>query len=331
MRFFGIWELGSKGRSVLGLVVRVVVSGALLTILAYSVDLREVSRELASIQPVFLVFALLIEIGLTAVATIRWQLVLGSLDVWVGFPAALRNLWVGIFFNQTLPSAIGGDALRMYEARRLGISLRVSISSVLVDRLMGLAAVVVLVVLGQPFYFAVVPDQRMAWGLAAVAVAGVAGFAVLLAFPSVRPLWLRGRLWDMIAALADDFRALVRRPRHAVAALSLSILMQIGTGCLIWILAAALGISLPVWIVILMMMPIVLFTMLPISIAGWGTREGAFVVGFGILGVAAPEALALSVLYGIFLIVFSLPGGALWLVIKRSAAVQEAGRTGASP
>jgi len=55
----------------------------------------------------------------------------------------------------------------------------------------------------------------------------------------------------------------------------------------------------------------------PISIAGWGVREGIMVVGFGYLGVASEASLALSILYGLSILVVALPGGIIWM-FKRS-------------
>ncbi len=52
---------------------------------------------------------------------------------------------------------------------------------------------------------------------------------------------------------------------------------------------------------------------LPISIAGWGVRESFFVAAYGSVGVAAPPAVAVSVIFGLLVIVSSLPGGVLWL------------------
>jgi hypothetical protein len=97
----------------------------------------------------------------------------------------------------------------------------------------------------------------------------------------------------------------------------MAVVMQFGGSVLVWVLAKALAIAIAPGEVLLLMLPVTLFIMLPISIAGWGTREGAFVVAFGLLDVAAPQALGLSVLYGLLIAAFALPGGAIWLLAKR--------------
>ena len=69
------------------------------------------------------------------------------------------------------------------------------------------------------------------------------------------------------------------------------------------------------WTGVVIVMPLVtLIMVIPISIAGWGIREGAMVVGLGYLGVIPESALALSVLYGLLLLTIALPGGLIWLV-----------------
>jgi hypothetical protein len=64
----------------------------------------------------------------------------------------------------------------------------------------------------------------------------------------------------------------------------------------------------------LILVPLILVvSMIPISFAGWGIREGAMVVGLGFVGVASADALAISVAFGLAQIAIGLPGGAFWL------------------
>jgi hypothetical protein len=59
--------------------------------------------------------------------------------------------------------------------------------------------------------------------------------------------------------------------------------------------------------------------MVPISVAGWGIREGAMIVAFGFVGVPEADALVVSILFGLTLIAAGAPGGVLWLSEGRSA------------
>jgi hypothetical protein len=98
-----------------------------------------------------------------------------------------------------------------------------------------------------------------------------------------------------------------------------------------WLAARALALDVSLLDCLLLIPPIVMLTMLPISIAGWGVRESAMVVGFGFLGVAAPDALALSVAFGLVQIAVGLPGGAVWLAQRRPVEIVPEGGRRAGP
>ena len=90
-------------------------------------------------------------------------------------------------------------------------------------------------------------------------------------------------------------------------------------------LALALGINITLLDCLVLVPPVMLVTTLPISIAGWGVREGAMVAAFGFVGVPAQESLLLSLLFGVLGIVVALPGGLIWLAGggKRAEVVGE--------
>jgi uncharacterized membrane protein YbhN (UPF0104 family) len=64
--------------------------------------------------------------------------------------------------------------------------------------------------------------------------------------------------------------------------------------------------------------PVLFLSMMPVSFAGWGVREGAMVAALSAVGVPAHQSLAMSIAYGLVNVVASLPGGVLWLVSRRS-------------
>ena len=79
------------------------------------------------------------------------------------------------------------------------------------------------------------------------------------------------------------------------------------------ILSEGLGLEIS-WLGIVLVVPLAtLFMLIPISIAGWGVREGVMIVGLGYLNVLPEQALALSILYGLLMLITALPGGIIWL------------------
>ena len=63
--------------------------------------------------------------------------------------------------------------------------------------------------------------------------------------------------------------------------------------------------------------PVILVSVLPISMAGWGVREGAMITALGFAGVGSTDALVLSIAFGLVILTLSLPGGVLWLIRSR--------------
>ena len=82
----------------------------------------------------------------------------------------------------------------------------------------------------------------------------------------------------------------------------------------VYLLAIGMGLTVT-WMNLLLIIPLVIFFIaLPISIAGWGIREGVMVLGLGYLGVSSEEALALSIVFGLSTLIVSIPGSAIWLL-----------------
>jgi uncharacterized membrane protein YbhN (UPF0104 family) len=112
-----------------------------------------------------------------------------------------------------------------------------------------------------------------------------------------------------VAALA---RSVIFDVRHALPAILLSVLSFVGFALIVYVLARAMQLDVTVLDCILLVPPVILVTVVPISIAGWGVREGAMVVAFGFIDVPASAAFAVSVLFGLTVAAASLPGSVLW-------------------
>jgi glycosyltransferase 2 family protein len=251
--------------------------------------------------------------ALSLPATLRWQAVLRALGRRLAFLHGLRLVLVGLFFNQVLPSNVGGDAVRIWQVRRDGVDLRTAIDSVVIDRLMALGILFLIIAVSLPALFAIVPGPVARTAIVLLAGGGLVGY-VLFAFLNRLPAaFFRWRATKAIAALSADFRTTVSSPRYGAMALALSLLIQIVSALSVFVLAASLEYRVSLIDCIILMPPVILATAIPISIAGWGVREGAMVVAFGYAGLSVHDALALSVLFGAAMVCASLPGGLVWI------------------
>ena len=105
------------------------------------------------------------------------------LDTVLDYWPIMRIYFIGVFFNQTLPSTVGGDAFRVWLSSRLGVGLGKAVSGVLLDRLSGLLIILMVIVVTLPALFSLVPDTVARWSLVLVVGIGLAGYAVVLFVP----------------------------------------------------------------------------------------------------------------------------------------------------
>jgi len=237
-------------------------------------------------------------------------------------------VFVGVFFNELLPTGVGGDAVRAWRCSKLGIGLGTAIRSILLDRAWGYTVLVVLYIAILPGLLHVLPQARERVGVVAVLVAALAALLVLVSLDYLpRPL-LRLRVIAPLAELTREGRHQLMHPGRCAAVLGLSVL-TIALAILAYkLIGDGIGsrISLGVWAMVVP--PVTFIQLLPVSLAGWGVREAALVVALGSFGIPAEAALAISILMGLCLILTSLPGGLIWIAgwdIARSRLSPTAG------
>ncbi|MBF0373739.1 MAG: flippase-like domain-containing protein [Alphaproteobacteria bacterium] len=300
-------------------------SGVLIWYLIGKVDLDEAWRRGSAIQADWLAVSVGLMLAQIALATWRWHSVMRAIDAVLDFRQTLRILYMGTFFNLALPSSIGGDALRVWKARRAGLTLPAALNSVMLERVATLFGLVLLVAVTQPLLLSRLDDVPGAWVFPILTLMGLAGIGVLMVLDQLPEGFRRWRVMRGLAQLAGDTRRLFLTPRHAVITLGLAVLGHANLALVVYALAVGLGIEVSVVDCLVLVPPVILLTMLPISVAGWGVREGAMVAAFGFVGVPAASALALSILYGLVVIVTGLPGGVIWLLdADRGAPPEEA-------
>ncbi len=251
--------------------------------------------------------------ALSLPATLRWQTVLRALGRGLAFLHGLRLVLVGLFFNQVLPSNVGGDAVRIWQVRRDGVDLRTAINSVVIDRLMALGVLFLIIAVSLPALFAIVPGPVARTAIVLLAGGGLVGYVLFAFLDRLPDFFFRWRATKAIAALSTDFRTAISSPRYGAMALALSLFIQLVSALSVFVLAASLEYRVSLLDCVILMPPVILATAIPISIAGWGVREGAMVVAFGYAGLSPHDALALSVLFGAAMVCASLPGGLVWI------------------
>ncbi|MHB1294780.1 MAG: lysylphosphatidylglycerol synthase transmembrane domain-containing protein [Anaerolineae bacterium] len=297
--------------------LKVAVTLGLLVVVVLTVDLRSVVQVLALARwGDFAVALLLYQLGLV-VRAYRWQALLEARGAHVPLLTLLDLYYVGTFFNNFLPSGFGGDVVKMYELARHGADGETAVSTVLADRVIGLVVLLGMALVALPFTWRLVPGSVILALLALIVgtvvaltlflnrrlVEGVARrvalFGKVLAHPKVSAFYASCRSYDR--------RSLLRSSLASLLFNVLLILTQVG-------LARAAGVSLGIGYFFLFVPIISSVLMLPISISGFGVREGAYVVLFGQAGVPADQAVAISLLFYGANLLTGVVGGVLYIL-----------------
>jgi uncharacterized membrane protein YbhN (UPF0104 family) len=303
-------------------VLRIVVSVGLLTWLFFQIDVRNLIDRLSQANILWVLAAFLVNSVGNLFGAWRWQLLLRSQGRQISLPYLYGSYLVGLFFNNFLPSTIGGDVVRATSTKkRGGGTLTENLTVVLVERLIGLLATLSLGGVAALTGAASRLDPRITWALGGALIVSMAGFYLAIS-SHVRHVVLRH-----LDRLPIQF--LRRTLGKMLAAFEL---LSLGFQFLLivhfWVIQFAFGESVP-FLTFVVVVPLVFCVMLlPLGINGLGTREFAFVWFLTRGGMDEASALALSLASYAIAVGQGLLGGAVHLTREiRSPKEKRGGET----
>lgn len=283
-----------------------------LLLLAVVVALAGPQRIVAVLRganPGWLALGLVANVVANIVSALRWRELSRWLDLRVPRAWAVVAYFRGVAVNALMPGAVvGGDMLRAWSLQRLGYPALESGFSVLLDRSSGLWMLFVIGFLALAWgadgaiMAALVGRWHVldGWPLASIATTiAIAALLLPLLVLLVLPLWLPRHASPRLLRLR---RALRRghMGRQYLVQVALSTIVQLLSIVSLVCAARALQVELPFWVIAACAVPIFVMATLPVSFGGWGTREAASAVTLGAFGVAAPMAVTISMIYGVY-------------------------------
>lgn len=313
----------SKARNRILNLLKIAVSLGVLAVFLSQIDLEEVLQLLGKMEWLPFLAALFLFLSGSLVRAYRWGVLVWALDVQVSWWRLVVLYFVGTFFNQFLPTGVGGDAVKMYELSRDEQKAAAAISSVLVDRFLGLFvlfAIALLALVGG--YRIVAPELRILIGV--VFVTCLVAVALVLQRTWIEAWGRRlglGQILGRVRILQELYRSLhlygtAALLRATAASVVWNLILILGY----YLLGLAVGIDLSPWYYFLFV-PIISALLLVPSIGGLGVREGGTVVLFSQV-VDENQAGALALAYLITLWINALLGAGLYIV----QGIQEARR-----
>lgn len=306
-------------------VFRWCVTLLLLGIVFVFVDIDRLAQRLAMVPPTIVLAVLVVSLIQIALSAWRWRYTANRLGVAMGFGFAFREYYLAGFLNQVLPGGVMGDVNRAWRHSRSAKRLQqlAIVHAVVLERLSGQLVLVpvVLIAVSGLWWTGQLNSQFSDAGVSL----NLVGYWLIL--PALAVL---GVLLVSMTGFGARFRRYVRRLRGDVRRAFLgwrNALVQVGTSVLVFLTYMAVFVLMATgmglladgtpWLVLVALCPLLLLAMVvPVTVSGWGVREGVAAILWPLAGLPAEQGVALSVGYGAAVFLVSLPG-ALALLFRR--------------
>lgn len=303
-------------KAVLHMALRMLVTGACLWLLSRSVDVQQLLALLQRVQLGWIVVAVVVFWLAQVASSLRCAYIARQLGGALDLSTSLKAHFVGLWFNQVLPTSLGGDVVKMAILQKplgLGLAVRAGV----LDRVSGLVFLMAAVGLTLPLYRGLL-DASHWLGIVVL----VAGFFVALVAAVLLAHMVIAR-WQLPPWLATLFQLLkdiwaFRSGQPLWEQVWTSAIVHANGIASYTLISLALGLPTP-WLHYMLIVPLVfLVALMPVSLAGWGVREVGAVWLFGLVAIPREQALAISVCYGLMLVLAALPGLVVFLGSKRA-------------
>ncbi len=306
--------------------LKVLVSVLLLGYLVYLAEPMKIVQVLGQVWYNSRMVYLFLAIGIYLLATItyasRWQILVKGHGLPVTWLDLFRFYLIGLFFNNFLPTSIGGDVFRIYHLIEKSGDRTAGFTSVLTERLLGIASTLVLTLLALFMLTRLFDDNRLIYTACGLLIFIITFFILVfndhflrLAEQLVKPIKLM-RLGERIMKFFKAIRFYYNTKSIYLKILSISILGQVLIIIMTYVLSLAIGLQIPLDYMFLVVPISFLVTMLP-SINGIGFREGGYVILLGKIGIGNAEAISLSFLSILIPMIVSMSGGILFMLNKQ--------------
>lgn len=292
--------------------IRLLFSLIMITAFIYIADLDKIGNYLKSLSPLS-IFLIFLSILLSVIISgLKWHALLPADRL--SIITATRIFNIGLFFNNFLPSSIGGDGMRIYLLNKEGIRKSISASSVILDRLLASLSLAGLGFLSSIFaaHFNVIAFSMFA---ALFVIVAIMIFLILKGwipgFINKRENIFRNKLLALVDA-ASNYR---NNKSVIIRNLVLGTIFQIFVALVIGAIFLGLNFEVPGFIdLIYISTSTSVLAMIPLGINGYGLREGAYIYLLQAYGYNISQALSISVTFAVMVTLFSFLGGLDYLL-----------------
>lgn len=299
--------------------VRVLVTGAILFALFKLVPYKKLIVVYQDSKKFYLLLGFAIFVLGQIISIFRWRFLLFSLGINISVKEAFCSSFCGLFLNLFFPSFVAGDVFRSFSiSYRYGDAGKVA-SSVLMDRFSGGIALTLVSLLAFIAGRNIIPGEEVA--VALFALCGIAGFSTLIIFSKSFFLFFmkvfkrNSSLRKRLVSFHDKLYFFKNNPKVFIKSLFFSFPVQILMVLGFFVVSLAFSVEISI-VYFLIVVPIIsAIALIPITIAGAGTREASVVYFFSLVGIEKSVGLGISLLNLIFLISMSIMGGIFYVSV----------------
>ena len=305
--------------------LRVLVSFALIFYVFYKAGLTELIETLKCVDFFFLGLAFAITPVLIFLSSWKWQILLSAQGIKVSLSRLFALYLVGIFFNNVMPSSVGGDIIRAYELGKYTHKKAESMASIFMERFTGLTVLIFIALIAFLVQVRSFGDARLTIVMGIVVVGYVSAFPLILdqriiAFihKKVRVRILK-KLMDKLLKVQSAIMDYKGKNRALGIAMIISFFFYIAAVVNVYLGCLAFGVHIPLSKLFIGVPIILVISMIPITIGGIGLSEWAYFFIFTKLGVAGSLGLSVALLMRVKAVAFGFLGGVLYSTITGKA------------
>ena len=256
------------------------------------------------------------------ISAVRWKVLITAQGDQVPLFFLIKSYLVGTFFNNFLPTRIGGDVIRIYDGSRYSRTVLRSSAVVLVERMTGIVILLLFAAASALIRLDMARRIPVIW---ISLLLGIAGLLLIFSFftPWVNKIIelipTRGFL-NKLKEKVKEFRETIlfykRRKSSLMLAFFWAFCLQVNVILHFYLIGKALGLNIH-FIDYFIFIPIVLLIQLiPITINGLGLREGAYIEIFQFYGISAGAAFAFAWVDVAFMLIIGIAGGIIYVTRK---------------
>jgi len=230
----------------------------------------------------------------------------------VNFIFLYRRILIGYFFNQITPLGLGGDVTKILWLKNINKSnLNLAINSVIFDRLIALISISLIIAFNFPFLYFISKGSNYTFHYFS--------FAILLILLSLFSFKFLNKIKPLffLVYIDKEINKILNDKVYFFKTIIISTIIHISTCVIFYLLSIGLDIQLSFSQSIILVPIVILLSNIPLTIGGWGLREGASIYILQIVNISTSEALTLSVSFGILSIFMGLLSGFMWIILEK--------------